>query len=335
MNLRSNPLLWSFSLGTWFGTRVRISWFLPLLAIPLLMWLDLAMGSAFFAILFVSILIHEFAHVIAARAVGSSADEILIWPLGGLAWIGPPSSPGRQAIIAAAGPVSNAVICLAMLHTVLNSGHISTYFNPLEVPLPKEEFTRHLATNIALLTFWFNWMLILVNLIPAAPMDGGQIARAMFVSRLGGSMGTEASIKLALVSAAIVAFVALIANHTLLLSLAFFAIIVAMMESFQMQMNESTDDSFMGYDFSQGYTSLERAETKSDAPARKSFLMRWKEKRKEARDKREAELHANAARVLDELLEKVHLKGLDSLTDTERRMLHEASERLRKTKTDN
>jgi len=304
------------------------------LAIPLLIRLDVAMGSAFFAVLFFTVLIHEFAHVFAARAVGSTADEILIWPLGGLAWIGPPTSPTRQALIAAAGPLSNAVICLATLHSVLNSGNVSASFNPLMVPLPPEEFTRHLATNIAVLTFWFNWVLILVNLIPAAPLDGGQIARAMFVSRLGGAMGTEASIRLALVSAAVVALIALIANHTLLLSLAFFTIIVAIMEGFHMQMSESTDDSFMGYDFSQGYTSLERAETRSDAPPRKSFYLRWKEKRQEARNKREVELQANAARVLDELLAKVHLNGLDSLTDAERRMLHEASERMRKMKSD-
>ena len=62
--------------------------------------------------------------------------------MGELACIAPPTSPRRQALIAAAGPFSNALICLATLHTVLNSGNISASFNPLFVPLPQEEIKK-------------------------------------------------------------------------------------------------------------------------------------------------------------------------------------------------
>jgi len=82
-----NPLYWSFPCGTWFQTQVRISFFLPLLLILLCFQLkDLPLALVFGGVFFLSILLHEFGHVIAARMTGGSGDEILIWPLGGLAF---------------------------------------------------------------------------------------------------------------------------------------------------------------------------------------------------------------------------------------------------------
>src|SRR5205823_7783675 len=133
MNNRQNPLFWAFGAGTWAGVHLRISWFMPLLLAGVLYEFHMKLGAAFFAILFVSVLLHEIGHILAARATDGSGDEILMWPLGGLAFV-EGSSPRTQALIAAAGPMANLLLCglfLSAVHVSNSYGHV---FNPLEVP---------------------------------------------------------------------------------------------------------------------------------------------------------------------------------------------------------
>jgi stage IV sporulation protein FB len=103
------------------------------------------------------------------------------------------------------------------------------------------------------------------------------------------------------------------------------------MEFFQMRTADTLDDSFMGYDFSQGYTSLERSNKSNPSAARRrqGWLERWRERRRVAKELR-ARLDAEQAQAqLDEILAKVHSNGISSLTDAERRQLNRASARLR------
>src|SRR5260370_20876805 len=109
MNNRQNPLYWSFGAGTWPGVHVRISWFMPVLLAWLLYQFNLRMGGAFFALLFVSVLLHEIMHILAARACDGSGADILMWPLGGLAFV-ETSSPRAQSLPAAAAPPANPLL---------------------------------------------------------------------------------------------------------------------------------------------------------------------------------------------------------------------------------
>ena len=85
MDSRDNPVYLSFSCGNWFMTHVRVSVLVPLIAIGLCFQLhDAKLGFLFGLILFVSLLIHEFSHILAVRWTGGVGNEILIWPLGGL-----------------------------------------------------------------------------------------------------------------------------------------------------------------------------------------------------------------------------------------------------------
>src|SRR4029077_17842509 len=131
------------------------------------------LGGALFGILFASVLLHEIGHILAARATDGSGDEILMWPLGGLAFV-ETSSARSQAITAAAGPLVNLLLCGLFLPAVLVADVIPTVFNPLRVPFARAAFRTHLASDVQVLTFWFNWVSFLVNLIPAFPLDGGQ-----------------------------------------------------------------------------------------------------------------------------------------------------------------
>src|SRR5579864_5131438 len=134
---RHNPLFWSFGAGTWSGVHLRISWMMPLLLAVLLYKFQLKLGGALFGVLFVSVLLHEIGHILAARATDGSGDEILMWPLGGLAFV-ETSTPRAQAITAAAGPLINLLLCGLFLPAVLRSGSMTHALNPLVVPFAPE-----------------------------------------------------------------------------------------------------------------------------------------------------------------------------------------------------
>lgn len=329
MQNRHNPLYWSFGAGTWFGVHLRISWLMPLLMAVLLYKFQLKLGGALFGVLFVSVLLHEIGHILAARATDGSGDEILMWPLGGLAFV-ETTSPKAQALTAAAGPLVNLLLCGLFLPAVLVAGSISPVFNPLVVPFAPEEFGKNVVSDVQLLTFWFNWMLLLANLVPAFPLDGGQVLRSLLTARMGAGMGTEVAIRIAYAVAILLAVVDLVFfDHVILLTLSFVIIVLALQESYQLQATESYDDSFMGYDFSQGYTSLERSEAANKPKRRAGLLARWLARRRAGKQQRLQEQTQHTEQQLDAILAKVHERGLTSLTLAEKRLLKRASNRYR------
>lgn len=329
MNNRHNPLFWSFGVGTWAGVHLRISWLMPLVLAGFLYEYGLQMGGAFFGILLVSVLLHEIGHILAARATEGSGDEILLWPFGGLAFV-ETISPKSQVITSAAGPLVNVLLCLLFLPAVLSSGLTPHVFNPLFLPVNSAHFAANVPLDLQVLTFWLNWMMLLINLIPAYPLDGGQIARTILVSRLGGGMGTEIAIRAGIAIAIVVGLVGvLFFKHVLLLGIAFLIIILAVQEQSQLQASESYDDSFMGYDFSQGYTSLERSDQKTQPERRAGLLQRWLAKRRAEKLRRLGEQEQLTEQQLDEILAKVHAQGLASLTPSEKRLLKRASNRYK------
>jgi Zn-dependent protease len=329
MHNRHSPLYWSIGVGTWSGVHLRISWFMPVLLAWLLFKFNVKLGGAFFGILFVSVLLHEIMHIVAARACDGSGDEILLWPFGGLAFV-ETSSPRSQALTAAAGPLANLVLCGLFLHSVLAADAAGVAFNPLVVPFSTETFGANLLSDVQVLAFWINWMCLCVNLIPAFPLDGGQILRSSLSARMGTGMGTEVALRIAIFFAIGLAIVDLIFfSNLIVLTLAFVIIVLAMQESFQLQATESYDDSFMGYDFSQGYTSLEKSEVAKQPERRAGLLARWLARRKADKQRRLLDSEQQTEQQLDAILAKVHERGLSSLTPAEKRLLKRASNRFR------
>lgn len=120
-----------------------------------------------YLILFGLVLLHEFGHSLACRSVGGKADRILLWPLGGVAFVSPPQRPGAILWSIAAGPLVNAfmVPVLIVAATLLRDSGMDAA-NPDLQRLVKMIFN----INIGLLVF---------NLIPVYPLDGGQILRSL------------------------------------------------------------------------------------------------------------------------------------------------------------
>jgi hypothetical protein len=170
--------------------------------------------------------------------------------------------------------------------------------------------------------------LLLLNLIPIFPLDGGRMLQSWLSTRWGAVQSADISIRVGLVAAVLLGVVGVLANAIWIVGLSFLIIIMAIQENQRIQSAEMYDESFMGYDFSQGYTSLEKSQPPPPA-APPSPLQQWRERRKAEKRKRQEEQEQQAEVQLDAILAKLHEQGMAALTDTEKRLLNRASARYR------
>ena len=326
-----SPIYWSFPCGTWFQTQVRISVFLPLFLLLLCFQLEnLRLGLVFGGVFFLSILLHEFGHVIAARMTGGSGEEILVWPFGGLAFVRPAGTFRSQLLTPMAGPVFNLLLCLISVSPLVLNGRTEGLFNLFTFPM--SQLSEEVFLDILALMFRANLLLLAVNLIPVYPLDGGQILKAVLSYRLNREIAADIYIKSGMTVGLLALIGGLFVDPSSGRFLVFLGAIIMLMnlqESFQLRASEGYDDSFMGYDFSQGYTSLDRGDDHPLPARRPSLWRRWREQRRAEKFLREQEQEAEAEKQLDLLLEKVHSEGIDSLSDAERRLLDHVSARYR------
>ncbi len=327
MNNRNSPLFWSFPFGTWFATQVRVSLFFPLVALVICYRLnDLQLGLLFSLILFFSVLLHEFGHVVAARFTGGIGDEILIWPLGGLAWVQPARTLSSRFVTAAAGPLTNLAICALTFWAVWDAGLSAEALHPLEFPRPA--LADHLARDLLVTTFCINWLLFLVSLIPAHPLDGGRMIEACLSTKFGDETSTEIYLRIGFAFGFVILLGGVLLDQVWVVFIGAVVLILNMHETMQIRSGEALDESFLGYDFSEGYTSLERSEHRR--PMRKQGLLaRWRERRRTEKQKKIQEKDAETEKQIDALLAKVHDSGFDSLSEAEKRLLNRASAKYR------
>lgn len=325
MDIRQNPLWLSLPLGRHFRTDVRISLWFPIVALIFCGQLGFRLGLIVTGILFASILLHEFAHVFAARRTGGSGSEILIWPLGGLAFVSPAPNFYSEFWTVAAGPIVNLMICLLCVPAIATAHLFHQALSLLT--LPAVDLVNNMPQALLLLTFSLNLKLLVLNLLPIYPLDGGQMAfnaAKLTWDRQTARIGT---LWVGMILSIIITMVGWYLESSSLIFLGSVLMMLGTYEHLAAQMARPFDDSFMGYDFSQGYTSLEGRddrEVRQPGP-----IERWRRQR--AQRKREKELlqKLETERRVDELLDKVHQHGMTSLTDAERRFLQRASGRYR------
>jgi len=147
--------------------------------------------------LFAIVLTHEFGHQLACRQVGGQTHDIVLWPLGGVAYVTPPQRPGAQLWSIAAGPLVNVVLVPVFSLLVSVSSHLRWYDSSPDL----YELIHSLwVINIVLLCF---------NMLPIFPLDGGQIlrsllwfvmgrARSLLVASILGFLGVAAFICVAI-----------------------------------------------------------------------------------------------------------------------------------------
>lgn len=117
--------------------------------------------------LFLIVLTHEYGHALACRSVGGNANRIVLWPLGGVAYVDPPPRAGATLWSIAAGPLINVVFIPLMLvvAAIMRSGGLHT--------------TMPNAYGLLRALFYVNVGLLIFNLLPIYPLDGGQILRSL------------------------------------------------------------------------------------------------------------------------------------------------------------
>jgi Zn-dependent protease len=138
--------------------------------------------------LFLIVMLHEFGHALACRSVGGQANQIVLWPLGGVAYVSPPQRPGAWLWSIAAGPLVNVVL-VPILSVLWWLGDSAGW----------EQTNPNLALYIE--TVWYvNLVLLVFNMLPVYPLDGGKIlfsllwfvfgrARSLLIATVIGFMG--------------------------------------------------------------------------------------------------------------------------------------------------
>lgn len=182
-------LAWSYKVGRLFGIDIKVHLiFIVLLAAVFILntlthSLAAGLGTLIFiGLLFMAVLLHELGHSLAAQRLGIRVHDITLWPLGGMARLSEiPEIPAVELIIAVAGPAVNFTIILVTLFlTYLGAGLDAAS------GLVSSLYLRPLGNELTLLEFIFqmNFWMMTINLVPAFPLDGGRILRALVARRL-------------------------------------------------------------------------------------------------------------------------------------------------------
>jgi Zn-dependent protease/CBS domain-containing protein len=228
---------WSIRLFNVAGTAVRIhlTFFLLLAVFGGLAWQSGGASAAvstvlFIVLLFVCVVLHEFGHVFAARAYGIRTSDVTLLPIGGVASLERmPEKPGQEIVVALAGPAVNLVIA-ALLIGVLGAKFDLTQMAQLERATATMT-GRVAAANVALCLF---------NLIPAFPMDGGRVLRALLAIPLGFTRATRVAALVGQGLAFVFAIVGLLIGNPLLVLVAVFVFLAASGEAGYVQAREYT-----------------------------------------------------------------------------------------------
>jgi len=393
-----DPMTWSIPLFRAFGIQVKLHVLYILITLGML-WRAYDTNSSkghlaeyaliWVVMLFVVVLLHEFGHCFAARRVDGEAEEILMWPLGGLAYVSVPHTARANFVATAGGPLVNVAICLVCAVAIGAAHYLppvnifesrqlyqpelhnwytglddkpyadSPYFltqdgakvsprhysvepdGSIRVPNPKkpEEWIPARLTEGAVYPawvlwtarlFWVSWMLLLFNLLPAFPLDGGRLLQELLWARSGDyRSATQVACWSGIITALVFGFLAISMNEAMLFGLGIFMIIASYQQLVMLDRDAGEGGAF-GYDFSKGYGGFGPDE---DAPAvkprRVGPLKRWLQARRARKLKLEVEQRAADEARLDELLDKIGRLGKESLTPEERRFMDRVSARYR------
>jgi Zn-dependent protease/CBS domain-containing protein len=218
---------WSYGIGRIAGTDIKVHVTFVLLVV---WWAVMGYeeggasgalsGALSLLALFGCILLHEFGHILMARRFGVRTPDVILLPIGGVARLERiPDEPRQELLIALAGPAVTLAI-IVMLYSILqlSGGPVTVGQLSPETPF----LAQLMVVNIYLLLF---------NLIPAFPMDGGRVLRAILASRLGLVRGTRVAATLGQMLAVAGGLYGLTKPAPLLVLVAFFVFLGANAEA--------------------------------------------------------------------------------------------------------
>lgn len=314
-----HPLTWAITIGVVAGVRIRVHLlFIVYLAAQMLWSINqdfygpkytaIAMG-----LLFTIVLLHEFGHVLACRWIGGEADEVLLWPLGGLANCNPPDHWRAHLLTTLGGPGVNLLIVPITAVALWLAGAGSTIlFNPLDIST-----VYFSLTSWWLVALWtahaLNLALLVFNMVlPIFPLDGGRTLQAILWRSHGRRQSMLIVTMVGLAVAGVLAIFSLVAGMTMLLGVAIFGALVSWTERQRLL----APDAITGdYDL---FTDLD------DGQAHAGQL------RQERRARKESEREQREQAELDRILARIASAGLESLSRREKRTLQKATNQRRR-----
>ncbi len=318
-----NPLQWSLPLGRYLGITVRVSLLYAVwMALELVnkphAWMAIAIATGF-----VLVLLHEFGHCLAARRVGGEADDILMWPLGGLASVHHPHTWRASFITTACGPLVNLALVPVLAGALLALGQPLgvLVFNPFKPSIAQNllDYSSGLPPLLVQALFWAyftNWVLLLFNvLVPMFPMDGGRMLQALLWRKMGYERSMDIATRVGLGIAVLMGMFALVSQEFVLFGIAVFGGLTCFHERQNLK-----------------FRAGQPAEEPWAASARLSDRDLRAEQEKAERAQRQAQARRQAeaadALELDRILAKIKAKGMGGLTKSEEAFLRRTRDKM-------
>ncbi len=227
---------WQWKLGRFAGIDVYvhttflllIGWFGYSYWLERQNWGDVLTGILFILALFACVVLHEYGHALTARKYGIKTRDITLYPIGGVARLERmPDKPIEELWVALMGPAVNVVIAMGLFaYLFLTNGLVPI----TDLTIASGSFAERLMT--------LNIVLVLFNLIPAFPMDGGRVLRAILAMRMEYTQATQVAAGVGQGFAFLMGFIGLFSDPFLLF-IAFFVWIGASQEASMVQMKNS------------------------------------------------------------------------------------------------
>ena len=223
----------SFRIGRLFGIDVKVHVTFALI----LLWaalLELRSGGAvadaltavlFVLALFLCVVLHEMGHALMARRFGVETRDIVLLPIGGVARLSHiPEAPAKELLIAIAGPVVNVILAALLF------GGLAAAGQPF-VPDVVEEAPRWTALSFVSRVLFANLMLFFFNLVPAFPMDGGRILRALLATQMSRARATAVAARVGRLLAGVAIVLGVASGNPMLILVALFVWIAGAAEA--------------------------------------------------------------------------------------------------------
>lgn len=219
---------WSHSIGRFAGIELRVHFTFYILLAFLAITFHTVGGPtaainavAFILALFGCVLLHELGHALAARRFGIQTPDITLLPIGGLARLQRmPERPGQELIVAIAGPLVNVAIA-----------GILFALPAVDFRMPSAEEMGDPETGFLTRLAWVNVILVVFNMLPAFPMDGGRMLRALLAMAMPYARATRAAANVGQAFAILFGLLGLLAFNPILILIAFFVYFGAQQEA--------------------------------------------------------------------------------------------------------
>jgi Zn-dependent protease/predicted transcriptional regulator len=217
---------WSWKLGEYAGIGVFMHWtFLILIGFIVLSHVSQGStvaatleGIIFVLAIFFCVVLHEFGHALTARRYGIKTRDITLLPIGGVASLERmPEEPKQELAVAFAGPAVNVVIAALLLGVLV----IMNLWTPADSPDLQERLAwpnrlRLVGGSFLTKLMWVNVIIVAFNLLPAFPMDGGRVLRALLATRMEYARATQVAATVGQAMAILFGFLGLFYNPFLL-----------------------------------------------------------------------------------------------------------------------